>query len=579
MIKKILVLFSLALCAACNVETPPQPESAAKAKAPPQDVSVSAPAEGRNTQTLVHNARIYTMDRGFSTADAMLFDSSGRIHNVGNEQAMLDAFPDAVHIDLGGQTVIPGLIDSHAHLYGLALSLSQAQLRDTTGKEEIIQKLREKEEQLSADDWLLGRGWDQNDWEIKEFPTKADLDSAFPERPVWLRRIDGHAGWANSAALALVDRDLSGDWQPEGGFIHRDADGQPTGVLVDGAMELVEKAVPEISPDLLRASLGLALEQMVSLGLTGVHDMGINQKTFALYQQLAREGQFPTRVYAFTAGAGKTLDWLCANGAVEDPSGRLYMRAVKLYIDGAMGSRGAALLADYSDDPGNSGLLFMPPEELQAEIDKAMACGFQVGVHAIGDRGNRVVLDAYEKLLNKYPDNPGRHRVEHAQTLTAEDIPRFAQLGVIAAMQPTHATSDMYWVGDRLGPERVVYAYAWRSLLDSGARLALGSDFPVEQVNPMLGIYAAVTRQDTKGWPPGGWYPAQSLTREEAVRGFTLDAAYAGFMEKSVGSLESGKRADFIVLDRNIFEVDAAEIAGARVLQTWLDGERVWSSP
>jgi len=350
-------------------------------------------------------------------------------------------------------------------------------------------------------------------------------------------------------------------------------------VLVDGAMEMVEKAVPDISPDLLRASLGLALEQMVSLGLTGVHDMGIDRKTFALYQQLAGEGQFPTRVYAFTNGAGETLDWLCANGAVEDPSGRLYMRAVKLYIDGAMGSRGAALLADYSDDPGNSGLLFMAPQELQAEIEKAMACGLQVGVHAIGDRGNRVVLDAYEKLLNKYPDNPGRHRIEHAQTLTAQDVPRFAQLGVIAAMQPTHATSDMYWVGDRLGPERVVYAYAWRSLLDSGARLALGSDFPVEQVSPMLGIYAAVTRQDTEGWPPGGWYPGERLTREEAVRGFTLDAAYAGFMEKSVGSLESGKRADFIVLDRNIFEVDAAEIAGARVLQTWLDGERVWSSP
>jgi len=578
-IKNSLVLFSLVLCTACNVETPPQEAVAGIVKAPPQDTSVSAPADGQYTQTLVHNARIYTMDKGFSTADAMMFDSSGRIHNVGNEQAMLDAFPDAVRIDLGGKTVIPGLIDSHAHLYGLALSLSQAQLRDTTSKEEIIQKLREKEAQLSAGDWLLGRGWDQNDWEIKVFPTRADLDAAFPERPVWLRRIDGHAGWANSAALALVDRDLSGDWQPEGGFIHRDADGQPTGVLVDGAMALVEKTVPEISPELLRASLGLALEQMVSLGLTGVHDMGIDRKTFGMYQQIASEGRFPTRVHAFTAGAGETLDWLCANGAVEDPSGRLYMRAVKLYIDGAMGSRGAALLADYSDDPGNSGLLFMPPEELQAAIGKAMACGFQVGVHAIGDRGNRVVLDAYENLFGMYPDNPGRHRIEHAQTLTAEDIPRFAQLGVIAAMQPTHATSDMYWVGDRLGPERVVYAYAWRSLLDSGARLALGSDFPVEQVNPMLGIYAAVTRQDTKGWPPGGWYPEQRLTREEAVRGFTLDAAYAGFMEKSVGSLESGKRADFIVLDKNIFEVDVSEIAGIRVLQTWLDGEQVWSSP
>jgi hypothetical protein len=331
-----------------------------------------------------------------------------------------------------------------------------------------------------------------------------------------------------------------------------------------------------MSAELLAASLDLAIHRMLSLGLTGVHDMGIGRSVLELYRQQIGAGRFPTRVYAFTDGAGATLDWLCANGPLDDPSGRLHMRAVKLYIDGAMGSRGAALLDDYADDAGNAGLLFMPREELEFMIDKALACGFQVGIHAIGDAGNRVALDALEASIARHPDNPGRHRIEHAQTLTAADVPRFAQLGVIAAMQPTHTTSDMYWVEDRLGPDRVKWAYAWRTLADRGAHLALGSDFPVEQVNPMLGIYAAVTRQDVEGWPAGGWYPEEVLTREEAVRGFTLDAAYSGFMENEVGSLERGKRADFIVLDRDIFEVPAAKIAEARVLQTWLDGELVY---
>jgi len=543
--------------------------------AKPGETAAVAPAV---EQILVYNARIYTMDTDNPVASAMLFDGEGEIHQLGSSQAMLQRYPDARQIDIGGKTVIPGLIDAHGHLYGLALSLSQAQLRGTQSKADVIRRLKAHAAKLTPGDWLLGRGWDQNDWPVKVFPTRQDLDAEFPDRPVWLERIDGHAAWANSAALAMADVDLSGDWQPQGGFIRRDANGEATGVLIDNATSLVQKAVPEISHDLLVASLDLALRQMVRLGLTGVHDPGISRAAVELYRQRIRAGHFPTRVYAMTDGVGATLDWLCKNGAVSDPSGRLYMRATKLYIDGALGSRGAALLAQYSDDPGNSGLLFMPEAELQAGMEKAMACGFQVGVHAIGDAGNRTVLDAYAKAMGKYPDNPGRHRIEHAQVLTAADIPRFAELGIIASMQPTHATSDMYWAQDRLGPERIKYAYAWRSLLDSGARLALGSDFPVEEVNPMLGIYAAVTRQDTKGWPPGGWYPEQKLGREEALRGFTLDAAWAGFMEDKVGSLQKGKRADFVVLDQDVMQVDAARIPSIRVLQTWLDGEQVWNS-
>jgi len=581
-IRKILLLVLVVLCSACEPQTQ-APETtdvpgAMTNDAASNDVTGNDAAMdvARPEHTLMFNAMIYTMDIGYSYADSMIFDNKGEIIFVGNVEPMREKFPDALEIDMQGKTILPGLIDSHGHLFGLAMSMTKAQLLGTTSKDEVIVKLREHEEDLSAEDWLTGRGWDQNDWPVQDFPSRADLDKAFPDRPVYLTRIDGHAAWVNSAALAMADQDLSGDWQPKGGQIYRDDQGLATGVLIDGAMSLVQDHVPQISPELAEASLDMALQQMVSLGLTGVHDPGIPRQVVEIYQRRIQEGTFPTRVYALADGVGDTLNWLCENGRVNDPSGRLQMRAVKLYMDGALGSRGAALLSDYSDDPGNSGLLFMSEEEMQADVDKVLGCNLQVGIHAIGDRGNQVALDALEAAIKQHPDNPGRHRIEHAQILTADDIPRFGELDVIAAMQPIHATSDMYWAEERLGPDRVKFAYAWRSILDSGGRLALGSDFPVEVVNPMLGIYAAVTRQDLKGWPEGGWYPQQNLTRNEAVRGFTRDAAYAGFMENEVGSLEPGKRADFVVLDRDIMKVDVAEIPRTRVLETWIDGQKVF---
>jgi predicted amidohydrolase YtcJ len=529
--------------------------------------------------TLISNARIYTFDPGSTVLEtgSMAYSDSGELLALGDDEPMAELFPEARKIDMAGKTILPGLIDTHGHLYGLALSFTRANLSGTESKAAVMERLREFESGLPEGAWLLGRGWDQNDWSEQAFPSSADLDAEFPGRPVWLRRIDGHAAWANSAAMAQADRDLKGEWQPEGGLIQRDSQGQPTGIFIDGAMNYVEQAVPETSPELVAAALDLATANLVSLGLTGVHDAGIGRDVIELYQEKIAKGDFPIRVYAMADGMGDATDWLCQEGALSDPSGRLEMRAVKLYADGALGSRGAALLHDYSDEPGNQGLMFISEAEMQSAVRQVIACGLQVSVHAIGDAANRQVLDAYENAISDFPDNPGRHRIEHAQVLHADDIPRFAKLGVIAAMQPTHATSDMYWADERLGEDRLSGAYAWKSLLDSGAVLAFGSDFPVEEVNPMLGIYAAVTRQDLKDWPQGGWQPGERLSREQAVRAFTADAAYSGFSEQLTGSLEVGKRADFIVLDRDIMQVPVEEIPQTLVIETWVDGQRVFS--
>ena len=543
----------------------------------PAEESTTESAEARSV-VLVHNARIYTGDPGFTLIEsgAMAMSEDGEIVALGDSEPMLRMFSEAEQVDLKGKTVLPGLIDSHGHLSGLALSFTRANLVGTKSKIEVMSRLNDFAADLSEGEWLLGRGWDQNDWVEQEFPSRQDLDAQFPDRPVWLRRIDGHAAWGNSVALAQADQDLSGDWQPQGGFIHRDESGQPTGVFVDGAIALVESAVPVISRETFSAALDQAVQTLIGLGITGVHDPGIDRAMVELYQDKIREGKFPLRVYAMADGIKETLDWLCENGPFNDPSGQLVMRSVKLYGDGALGSRGAALLEDYSDDPGNRGLLFASQAQVENNMRRIMACGLQVGIHAIGDAGDRQALDAYQKVIAEFPDNPGRHRIEHAQVLDPRDIPRFARLGVIAAMQATHATSDMYWAVDRLGDVRTRGSYAWRSLLDNGASLAFGSDFPVEQVDPMLGIYAAVTRQDLKGWPEGGWYPEQRLSREEAIRAFTLGAAYAGFAETTTGSLELGKRADFIVLDRDVMTVPAEQIPLIRVEQTWLDGKPVY---
>ena len=532
--------------------------------------------------TVLTAATIRTMDPARPVAGAMAFDEGGAILGVGAPDALLRQWPDARRLDLGEATVIPGLIDAHGHVAGLGLSRMRVELEGTRDKMEVLARLRAFEATLPPGEWLLGRGWDQNDWPEQAFPTAADLDAAFPERPVWLERIDGHAGWANSAALRAVDEALDagggrGDWQPAGGRIVRDAHGRATGVLVDAAMALVDSVLPPMDVAAAERALALGMQEAVRHGLTGVHDAGVSLLQLQAYRNLADRGEMPLRIHAMADGDSEALAWLCREGPYRHPGGRLQMRAVKLYVDGALGSRGAALLADYSDDPGNRGLLLMAPEHLADAVEKARDCGIQVATHAIGDRGNRLVLDAYAGALAGHPGL--RWRIEHAQVLAPADLPRLAALDVIASMQPTHATSDMPWAGDRLGPARIHGAYAWRSLRDSGARLALGSDFPVESVDPRLGLSAAATRANAAGEPVGGWLPGQLLTPFEAVRGFTRDAAWAGFAEGDVGTLAEGLRADFVVLAEDPLAMPASRLDDLTVLSTWVDGEPVYTRP
>ncbi len=536
--------------------------------------------------TVVEVAVVHTLAESGSDATALAFDPEGRIVAVGSAGELRAAYPAARRVEFPGATIIPGLIDAHAHLVGQGLALLNARLDGTHSIGEVIERLQAHVAALPPKAWLLGRGWDQNDWPEKAFPRAADLDNAFPDRPVWLTRTDGHAGWANSAALALAEAQLAasgaslqGDWQPDGGRIYRDGNGVPTGIFVDGAMGLVGAVIPEPGAALLESALDRVLAETARLGLTEVHEAGTPWPVLQLYRRRLAEDRLPLRIYAMADGAGETLSQLCDNGPWLDADQRLVARAVKLYADGALGSRGAALLEPYSDEPESRGLLFHSAAEMTALAERAMRCGLQVNTHAIGDAANRQVLNAYAAAQQAVPDQPGRHRIEHAQVVALEDIPRFAELGIIASMQPTHAPSDLPWAGERIGPERLKGAYAWQRFRQAGVRLALGSDFPVEPMNPLRGIEAAVTRQDENGQPPGGFSPAQKLDRLTALRGFTSDAAYAAFQENDLGTLEVGKFADFVVLDGDPMTVPAGEISALAVWATYLAGREIYRRP
>ena len=526
-----------------------------------------------SADTALHNIAGYT-----STADGMvefqvlIVDDAGRVVATGDDD-LLQQHADATRVDGQGHTVLPGLIDAHAHVAGLGFLKTSLDLTGVPSVDDAVAAIAQYAKEKPHARWIQGRGWNQVLWPVREFPNASQIDAVVSDRPVWLRRIDGHAGWANSVTMKLagIDDDTA---DPVGGKIIRDANGHATGIFIDKAMGLIGQHVPETDKAEGRAAIKAAVDTLLTEGVTGVHDAGIGIANAEIYMSMADDGELGMRVYAMTGGAGDVLD---AIGTPINAYGndRLEIASVKLYTDGALGSRGAAMIEPYSDDPENRGLPFWTQDELNAMVEKANGMGFQVGIHAIGDLGNRMALDAFAKAQHGKP-SPLRNRIEHSQIVTLEDIPRFAELGVIASMQATHATSDKNMAEDRVGPDRILGGYAWRRMLDAGVVLANGSDFPVELSNPFHGLYAAVTRQGRDGEPDGGWYADQSLTRAEALHSFTLAAAYAARQEDRLGGLEPGKWADFIVIDRDYFTIPAEEIDDIIVLETWVGGEKVY---
>jgi predicted amidohydrolase YtcJ len=526
---------------------------------------------------LVHG-RIHTLDPALPEATALAVIGD-RIVKVGSDKEVGTLVgPGTRKIDLKGASVIPGLIDAHLHLAGIGRSMEELDLRGLKSPAEAVSRVAEAASRTAPGDWILGRGWDQNLWPVPDFPTAAMLDAAAGDHPVSLMRIDGHAMWVNGKALeiAKITRGVS---DPAGGKILRDkGTGNPTGVLLDDALELIKNKIPNPDPATKKRWIQQAGQALLSCGITTVHDAGVPPEDIDLYKTMVEEGSLPLRVYAMLGDSNKKYpDYFVQERVLGYGDRRFTFRALKLGVDGALGSRGAALLAPYSDDPKNSGISTLSGDQLEEITRQALRKGFQVCVHAIGDRANRLVLDRFERALAAVPTPDARLRIEHAQILAPSDIPRFGKLGILASMQPSHATSDMPWVPARLGEDRLTGAYAWKSLLNSSARLAFGSDAPIEGWNPFQGLFAAVTRQDENLSPEGGWIPQERLTRDEALQAYTLGAAYAAFEENEKGSLAPGKLADLVVLDRDYFDVPEAEISKITPQMTVLGGKVVYS--
>jgi hypothetical protein len=521
--------------------------------------------------TVLHNAKGYTLTQSagihqFST----LVIKDGRVVATG-DKSIISTYLPAKQIDLNGKVLMPGLIDAHGHVMWLGKNLSQLDLRNTISLNQALTAVNDFGK--NNEGWIIGSGWNQENWPGKSFPTAADLDGVFKDRPVLLTRVDVHAIWVNSKALELagITKDTPA---PKGGEIIRLEDGRPSGILIDNAQNLVLKHLPKDTKTDLNRYLNAASKQLLSLGITSTHDAGITDLEYQVYLDRAQTQTLPLRIYAMLAATEPKLDQQLAAGKQLSADDMLSIRSVKVFSDGALGSRGAALIEDYSDRPGHKGLLLMTKDELEDVFTKSFKAGFGVNTHAIGDRANRVVLDTYEKVYAKTGGKLLRNRMEHAQIVEPSDFARFKELNIIPSMQPVHATSDMHMAEDRLGKHRLEGAYAWQTFLKQGSRVAAGSDYPVELANVFHGLYAAISRQDHSGAPEDGWLPQEKLTREQALRAFTIDAAYAAHQEFKIGSLEKGKWADFIIVDTNYFEAPIADIHSTKVEQVWIAGKK-----
>ena len=528
----------------------------------------SCAPEKISADLLVKNATIYTVNETFDTANAFVV-KDGKILEIGLKPELELKYSLKNTYDANGATIVPGLIDAHAHLYNLGLAKQQVDLMGTTSYDEVLERVQAFQNDKNVA-YITGRGWDQNDWEVKEFPTRKELDTLFPDTPVALTRVDGHAMIINSKAIELAG--ITPKTKMEGGEVQLDSLGQLTGILIDSPMALVRQSIPKPSKEFSIQALKEAEQICLEYGLTTVNDAGLSRNIIELIDSLQQAKELKIKVYAMVSNSEKNLDYYLNNGVIS--TDRLTVRSVKVYADGALGSRGAALREAYSDQPGHFGAMIPPADSLGKLADRLARAGYQMNTHAIGDSANVAVLRAYKNALEGYPD--ARWKVEHAQIVTPTDFDMFSK-NVIPSIQPTHATSDMYWAEDRVGKERIKGAYAYKTLLDKAGIVVLGTDFPVEKVNPMHTFYAAVARKDLSQFPEGGFRMEDALSREETLKGMTIWAAYSNFEEDSKGNIEMGKSADFTVLDRDIMTIPADSIPKTKVLATFINGEKVFS--